>query len=287
MTEGDQSREDVPSLTAELLTPKCSMRIGCWNVRTLYQTGKLAQTLTEMKRYNISLLAATEVRWTKTGKQRLAEGEVIVWSGRHDDNHQEGVAIIISKEHAKALMEWKPINERLLYVRFNSKYAKLSIVVAYAPTENANDEDKDQFYEALQSTVEGIPKHDVLLLMGDMNARVGSNNKDRERVMGHHGEGDITDNGERLVGFCEENKLLIGGTLFAHKSIHKLTWTSPDGKTQSQIDHIIINSKWRHSLQDTRVMRGADIGSDHNLLVGKLTLKLTQAKIGEYRKPTV
>ena len=154
-------------------------------------------------------------------------------------------------------------------------------VFVYAPTENANDEDKDQFYEALQSTVEGIPKHDVLLLMGDMNARVGSNNKDRERVMGHHGEGDITDNGERLVGFCEENKLLIGGTLFAHKSIHKLTWTSPDGKTQSQIDHIIINSKWRHSLQDTRVMRGADIGSDHNLLVGKLTLKLRRAKIGD------
>ena len=77
-------------------------------------------------------------------------------------------------------------------MRFNSKYAKLPIVVAYAPTENANDEDKDQFYEALQTTVEGIPKHDVLLLMGDMNARVGSNNKDRERVMGYHGEGDIT-----------------------------------------------------------------------------------------------
>ena len=109
MTEGNQSRENLPSLTAELLTPKSSMRIHCWNVRTLNQTGELAHTLTEMKRY-ISLLAVTEVRWTKTGKQRLAE-EVIVWSGRHDDNHQEEFSIIIGKEHTKALMKWKPINE--------------------------------------------------------------------------------------------------------------------------------------------------------------------------------
>ena len=65
---------------------------------------------------------------------------------------------------------------------------------------------------------------------------------------------NITDNGERLIDICQENNLVIGGTLITHKDIHKLTWTSPDGKTQSQIDHIIINGKWRHSLQDVRVM---------------------------------
>jgi endonuclease/exonuclease/phosphatase (EEP) superfamily protein YafD len=96
--------------------------------------------------------------------------------------------------------------------------------------------------------------------------------------MGRHGVGVITDNGERLVNFCQQNDLVIGGTLFAHKEIHKLTWTSPDGRTQNQIDHIIINGRWRHSLQDVRVMRHADIGSDHSLLVAKVTLKLRKAK---------
>ena len=80
---------------------------------------------------NLSLLGVTEARWTKTGKQRLNTGEVIIWSGRQDDKHQEGVALIISKNHANTLLQWKPINERLLYVRLNSKFAKLSILVAY------------------------------------------------------------------------------------------------------------------------------------------------------------
>ncbi|KAK3515953.1 hypothetical protein QTP86_004679, partial [Hemibagrus guttatus] len=283
MKDGDQSREDVSSLTADLLTPKRHMRVGCWNVRTLYQTGKLVQTVNEMNRYNLDLLAITEARWTQTGKQKLNTGELIIWSGRKDDNHDEGVALIINKKQANALLQWKPISERLLYVRMNSRYIKLSILVAYAPINAAAEEDKDQFYSTVQAALEDIPGHDVLLLMGDFNARVGSNNLDRERIMGRHGEGECTENGERLIDLCEENNLVIGGTLFQHKTIHKLTWTSPDGKTRSQIDHIIINGKWRRSLQDVRVMRHADAGSDHNLVVAKLTLKLRKAKIGDKR----
>ena len=68
-----------------------------------------------------------------------------------------------------------------------------------------------------------------------------------------------------------------------HRNIHKLTRTSSDGRTQSQVDHIIINSKWRGSLQDVRAMRNANVGSDHNLLVAKMTLKLRNAKIGMTR----
>ena len=77
---------------------------------------------------------------------------------------------------------------------------------------------------------------------------------------------------------------MIGGTLFQHKTIHKLTWRSPDGRTESQIDHILVNGKWRRSLQDVKTRRLADAGSDHNLLIGKLALKLRKAKAGEKKK---
>ena len=100
--------------------------------------------------------------------------------------------------------------------------------------------------------------------------------------MGKHGVGGLTSNGERVINLCEVNNLIIGGTLFTHRNVHKLTWTSPDGQTQSQIDHIIINSKCRDSNQDVR-MRKADVCSDHNLLVAKMTLKLRNAKIGMAR----
>jgi endonuclease/exonuclease/phosphatase family metal-dependent hydrolase len=75
----------------------------------------------------------------------------------------------------------------------------------------------------------------------------------------------------------------IGKRLFQHKTIHKLTWTSPDGRTKNQIDHVIINGKWRRSLQDIRVMRSADVGSDHNLVIAKLTLTLRKAKTRDKR----
>ena len=102
------------------------------------------------------------------------------------------------KETPYALLEWKPVSERLLYARQNSRHAKLSIVVGYAPTENADEEAKDDVYDSLQFVTEGIPKHDVLLMLGDFNARVGSNNENRESTIGKHGVGPINDNGERL-----------------------------------------------------------------------------------------
>ena len=102
--------------------------------------------------------------------------------------------------------------------------------------------------------------------------------------MGKQGFGTINDNGERLYDFCQENDLIVGGTLFQHKDIHKISWTSPDGKTTSQIDQILISGKWRSSLQDAKACRGADIARDHNLLVGNVTLKLRKAKREQERR---
>ena len=102
--------------------------------------------------------------------------------------------------------------------------------------------------------------------------------------MGKYGIGTSNDNGERLCHFCEENNMVIGGTLFQHRDIHKTTYTSPSGNTKSQVDHIPINGKWRTSLQDVRAYRGADIASDHNLLVAVLSLKLRRARRRQGRR---
>ncbi|XP_052080744.1 uncharacterized protein LOC127718727 [Mytilus californianus] len=113
--------------------------------------------------------------------------------------------------------------------------------------------------------------------MGDFNAKVGQDNSGFERIMGKHGCGIMNENGEHLVDFCGLNNLVIGGTLFRHKEVHKLTWVSPGGRDKNQIDHIAINGKWRRSLQDVRVRRGADVGSDHHLVTANIKLKLMRA----------
>ena len=113
--------------------------------------------------------------------------------------------------------------------------------------------------------------------MGAINAKVGVDNTGREDHMAGNGIGTINENGELFADFCGLNNMIIGGTIFAHKDIHKYTWISPDRKTKNQIDHITINKKWRTSLLDVRAYRGADVGSDHMLVVSTILLKLRRA----------
>ena len=95
-------------------------------------------------------------------------------------------------------------------------------------------------------------------------------------VVGKHGLGsDRSDNGERFIEFCAANSMAITTTMFPHKDIHKYTWTSPDGRTRNQIDHIVVNGIFKRSIQDVRTFRGAGVGSDHNLVVGNIRLKLS------------
>ena len=79
----------------------------------------------------------------------------------------------------------------------------------------------------------------------------------------------MNENGERWADFCQANELVIGGTLFPHKECHKRTWRSPDGVIVNQIEHLAFSKRWRSSLQDVHVLRGADIGPDHHLLMAK------------------
>uniref|UniRef100_A0A0L8HCZ0 Endonuclease/exonuclease/phosphatase domain-containing protein n=1 Tax=Octopus bimaculoides TaxID=37653 RepID=A0A0L8HCZ0_OCTBM len=115
---------------------------------------------------------------------------------------------------------------------FYSRVIKLTVIHVYAPTTDAEDEVKDTICEQLQTVVENVHKQDVVIMAGDMNAKVGANNKENERIMGKHGIGIINRDGERLLEFCRMNDLIFTGTIFPHKDIHKNTWTSPDKKEQ-------------------------------------------------------
>ena len=252
-------------------------KIGFWNVRTMFETGKLAEVTIEMRRYRIDIMGISESRWTDSGRLTTNTGETILYSGRDDGNHQQGVAVILRKDLEKCLMEWKPVNSRLLKVRLKGKHNNTTIIQCYAPTNDSSENDKEDFYMQLQAETEAAPRHDLIIVMGDLNAKVGTDNTDFEGVMGKHGIGTRNDNGERLTEFCAMNNLIIGGTLFQHRDIHKLTWNSPNGRDKNQIDHLLINGKWRSSLLDVKVKRGADVGSDHHLVTACIKLKLKKS----------
>ena len=215
-----------------IVHPKTQLRIGNWNVRTLCAPGKAAQAAKAMRENKLQIMGMSESRWCGSGKFILSTGETIVYSGRDDEVHQHGVAIMLNKDAAKTMINWAPIGERIIRARFHSRYVKLTLIHVFAPTNDTDEEVKDHFHEKFQAVVEKGPKHDFLVIAVDLSSKVGSDVEGYERVMSKHGVGTRNDNGEKLCDFCGMNDLVITGTIFPHKEIHKqLTWISPDRRT--------------------------------------------------------
>ena len=122
---------------------------------------------------------------------------------------------------------------------------------------------------------------DVLFIIGDWNVKVGS--QETPGVTGRSGLGVQNEAGQRLTEFCQENVLVLANTLFQQHKRRPYTWTSPDGQYQNQIDYILCSQRWRSSIQSAKTRLGADWGSDHELLIAKLRLKLK--KVGKTTRP--
>lgn len=125
------------------------MRVGFWNVRNMYETGKQPQVLREIKENRLHVLGISECRWTDFEKSVTSTGEIIVYPGRRDNQHHDGVAIILRKTAAKARVEYHS-NERIIRVGLKTKPVQTSIIQVNAPSNDADDEIKQAFYEALQ-----------------------------------------------------------------------------------------------------------------------------------------
>lgn len=119
----------------------------------------------------------------------------------------------------------------MLKTLLNSKFCKLTILQCYLPSNKAEKEDKVDRYEQLEMAVSKLHQHEMLLITCDKNAKVGT----RQPQLGV--DSTRISISKHLADFCLNNNLVIAGTIFQHKNIHKLTWNSPDGKTIKQPHH--------------------------------------------------
>ena len=125
------------------------------------------------------------------------------------------------------------------------------------------------------------PKKDVMFIIGDWNAKVGS--QEIPEVTGKFGLEVQSEAGKRLTEFCQENSLVIANTLFQQHKRRLYTWTSPDGQYQNQIDYILCSQRWRSSIQSAKPRQGTDCGTYHGLPIAKFRLKLK--KVGKTTRP--
>ena len=148
----------------------------------------------------------------------------------------------------------------------------------HAPTEEKSDGSKDSFYQELVQVFDHFTKHYLKILLWDFNAKVGRENIFKPTIGNESLHLDSNDNGVTTVNFATSKNLVVKSTMFLHKDIHKHTWTSPDGKTHSQIDHILIDRRRQSSILDIRSLRGADCDTYHYPVVAKVTEKLAVSK---------
>ena len=169
----------------------------------------------------------------------------------------------------------------MIYVHFQGKPFNITVIQAYAPTSKAKEAEAEQFYEDIQDLLELTPKKDVLFIIGDWDAKVGS--QEIPGVTGKFGLGVWNEAGQKLIEVCQKNPLVIANTLFQQHKRRLYTWTSPDGQKQNQVDYILCSKIGRSSIQLTKTRPGADCGSDHENLISKFRLKLT--KTGKTARP--
>ena len=115
----------------------------------------------------------------------------------------------------------------MISVRFQGKPFNITVIPVYAPTSNAEEAEVEWFYEALQDILELKPPKDILFIIGDWNAKVGS--QETPGVTGKFGLEVQNEAGQRLTEFCQENTPVIANTLFQQHKRRLYTWTLPDG----------------------------------------------------------
>ena len=255
--------------------------IGSWNIRTLLDNDNLPRRRTavvahELLRYNIDICALAETRFHgEDSLEETGEGYTFFWKGVEPGNiRQHGVGFAIKTALLRNMGETPVgINERLMTWRIplvKGRYATL--VSAYAPTLAANADTKEAFYDTLNLTLDRIPKQDKILLLGDFNARVGTDRNIWPGIIGRHGTGKCNSNGTRLLTLCAQHNLTITNTLFQLKNRYKVSWKHPRSAQWHLLDYCITRQADRNDILITRAMRGAECSTDHVLIRSKVRL---------------
>ncbi|XP_050675965.1 uncharacterized protein LOC126972906 [Leptidea sinapis] len=272
------------------------LNLAAWNVRTLLDNEnnlcperKTALIARELSRYNIDIAALSEAHLADSGE--LCEelgGYTYYWEGKPaNERAANGVGFAIRNNIARSLVEPpKGINDRLMTLRLHMAPRKyLHLVSVYAPTMTTPDEDKLQFYENLRDVLLGIPDCDKLILLGDFNARVGTEYIAWKNVLGRHGVGKCNTSGVALLTLCSEFNLSITNTFFRLPNKYKTSWMHPRSGHWHLLDNIIVRRRDLRDVLITRAMRGAQGWTYHRLIRSRMKLYYKPPRRAEHRIP--
>ena len=169
-----------------------------------------------MARVNINILEISELKWTRMGE--FNPDDHYIYYCRQESLRRNAVALTVNKGFWNSVLGCSFKNGKMISVRFQGKPFSITIIQVYAPTTNDKEAEVEWFYEDLQDLLELTPKKDVLFIIEDWNAKVGS--QETSGVTGKFGLGVQNEVGKRLTEFCQENTLVIANILFQRHKRH-------------------------------------------------------------------
>ena len=143
-----------------------NISIGTWNKRALRAAGKLLELAHEVDRYRWNILGLCEMRWKNFGETTTEEGHKVFFSGK-EDKHEHGVGFLAHKDIVNTDMGCRPVSSKHITICLRAVPSNITIVQAYAPTSDYDDNDKEEFYDQLQNVIDHTPKKDILVVQGD------------------------------------------------------------------------------------------------------------------------
>ena len=185
---------------------------------------------------------------------------------------------MVNKNIRKAVTGVWNVSDRIILIKIAGTPININVIQVYAPTTTHPDEEIEDLYEKLEEVKTQCKAHDINIIMGDINAKVGELGDGQ--VSGNYGLGTRNERGERFIEWCRTNNQVIMNTWFRHHPRHRWTWRSPGGIYKNQIDYITINQRFRNSITQVKTYPGADcgIGCDHVPVVATIRLRLKKTK---------
>ena len=259
---------------SKLLKCKQTLQIATFNVRTLNRIGQLPQLIASAEEHKIDIICIQEQRYTHTEDIKYHEtgngwslATVSAWKNSINAA-VGGVGLLIGPRALKTLNSVEKIQPRMMAATFNGN-PRATIISCYSPTNVSEENEIVTFYDELSSLVRSIPKHNMLVIGGDMNAQIGKNGNNKYSL-----HNTSNRNGQHLTDFMIENRLACLNTNYQKREGKLWTYTYANN-TKAQIDYVLINKKWKNSALYCEAYSSFEgVSTDHRIVTAKIRLSL-------------
>ena len=269
---GRDEAGDHTNRGSKLVSCKQTLRVATLNVRTLNGVQRQSELVTNFNKQRIDLICIQEHRIVHDQpiQYQSIQGRTPITSSAWRNVCGAaigGVGILLGAKTSRTLISVRSHSDRILIANFKGNPAT-TVITVYSPTNTAEDKTIEAFYECLKRAIESVPAHDVLILLGDFNARIGTSDA---RFPYHM----ITNrNGTHLVDLMMEKNLVVTNTSFQKREGKLWTYMDPCGE-KYQLDCILVNKKWRNSILNAEAYNTfASVGSDHRVVNINVRLSL-------------